>query len=38
MEIHNEIKLDLFVPKDYQLALCDAFENKGFRKILAVWP
>jgi len=37
-EVKNEIKLDKFIPKPYQLPLCDALENKGFRKLLAVWP
>lgn len=32
------IKLDTFQPKHYQLALCDALENKGYKKIIAIWP
>lgn len=33
-----EIRLDTFKPRGYQLPLCLAFENKGFKKILAIWP
>ena len=32
------VKLDKFKPRDYQLALFDARENKGFKRIMAIWP
>jgi hypothetical protein len=38
MSIMNEIHLNRFKPRDYQLAACDAFENIGYRKMLLVWP
>lgn len=33
-----QIKLNRFKPRDYQLRLCDALENKGYKKLLIVWP
>jgi hypothetical protein len=36
--VETRIKLDRFKPRDYQKALCDAFENKGYKKIIAIWP
>ena len=33
-----EIKLDKFIPRDYQLGLCDAIENKGYKKAICVFP
>ncbi len=38
MNVSTEIKLDKFKPRHFQLPLCDALENKGFKKILAIWP
>lgn len=38
MNIQTEIRLDKFKPRDFQLPLCDAVENKGFKKLLAIWP
>jgi len=32
------VKLDKFKPRPYQMALCDAVVNKGYKKVLAVWP
>lgn len=34
----TKVKLDKFKPRDYQRAVCDAFENKKFNKLLLVWP
>lgn len=34
----TKIKLDKFKPRDYQKPICNAFENKGYKKILAIWP
>lgn len=34
----NEIVLDKFIPRDFQLPFCDALENKGYKKLLAVLP
>jgi phage terminase large subunit len=36
--IQTEIHLDKFKPRNFQLPLCDALENKGFKKLLAIWP
>lgn len=38
MNVETRIKLDRFVPRTYQTAIYDALENKGFKKILAIWP
>lgn len=38
VDIETRIKLDKFLLRPYQTALWDALENKGYRKILAVWP
>lgn len=32
------VTLDKFIPRPYQLPICDALENKGYRKILYVLP
>lgn len=34
----QKIDLNMFTPRDFQVGICDAVENKGFRKIIAVWP
>lgn len=34
----KEIKLDRFQPREYQLPLFDAIENKGYRRALLIWP
>jgi len=38
MNIETQIKLDKFQPRPYQMALCDALENKGYKKIFVIWP
>jgi len=38
MKIETQIHLNRFKPRSYQLPLCDALENKGYRKIIAVLP
>ncbi len=38
MNVQEEIHLNLFKPRDFQLKACDAFENKGFKKMVMVWP
>jgi len=37
-KIETEIHLDQFKPRDYQKPVCDAFLNKGFKKLLLCWP
>ena len=37
MKLEDAIHLDTFKPREYQLAACDAFENKGYRKMCLVW-
>jgi hypothetical protein len=32
------IKLDEFKPRDYQKPLFDAFINKGYKKLMCIWP
>ena len=34
----NEIKLDLFKPRVYQVPALDAIENRGIRRIIAILP
>lgn len=38
MNVETRIKLDRFKPRHYQLPICDAFENKGFKKLIIVMP
>lgn len=38
MNIETQIRLDKFKPRLFQLPLCDALENKGYKKLLAIWP
>ena len=33
-----EVHLDKFKPRDYQIPVCDAFVNKGCKKIMLIWP
>lgn len=33
-----QIKLDEFKPRDYQKPLFDAFINKGYKKLMCIWP
>ncbi len=34
----NIIKLNKFNPRPYQMPLIDALENKGYKRIISVWP
>jgi hypothetical protein len=36
MNVENQITLDQFKPRFYQQIILDAWENKGYRKILYV--
>jgi phage terminase large subunit len=38
MNVETKIKLDRFMPRQYQLPICDALENKEYRKILCCLP
>ncbi len=38
MRIETKIHLNKFKPRSYQLAACDAFENKGYKKMLLIFP
>ena len=38
MKIETRIKLDRFQPRPYQIPICDALENKGYDRIIAVLP
>ena len=38
MKIETQIKLNRFRPRDYQKPICDALENKNYRKIIAIMP
>lgn len=37
-DLELEIKLDQFKPREYQLPVCDAFLNKGCKKLMIIWP
>jgi len=36
--VETQIKLDRFKPRSYQLPLFDAVENKGYKRVLLIWP
>jgi phage terminase large subunit len=36
--VETTIRLNRFVPRDYQLPILDAIENKGYKKVLAILP
>ncbi len=38
LSIETKIELNKFHPREYQLAICDALENKGYRRILYIAP
>lgn len=38
MNLQTQIKLDKFKPRWYQQTIFDAFENKGYKNIIVVWP
>lgn len=37
-KIETQIKLDKFVPRHYQLPMCKAFEEQGYKKMIIVMP
>lgn len=38
MNIETKIYLNKWQPRDYQIPICDALENKGYKRIIAIWP
>lgn len=38
MNVETRIKLDRFKPRDYQIPILDAIENKKYKRVLAIWP
>lgn len=38
MNIETKIKLNRFKPREYQLPILDAIENKGYKRVLAILP
>lgn len=38
IDLDSYIYLDRFKPKEYQLPLFDAIENKGYKRVLLIWP
>ena len=36
--MENKIKLDRYIPRLYQLPLCDAIENKGYKRVIGILP
>lgn len=37
-DIEKRIHLDRFIPRLYQRPIFDAIENKGYKRVLAIWP
>jgi len=38
LRIETRIKLNKYIPRDYQLPIIDAIENKGYKRVLAILP
>lgn len=38
MNSDSSASFNRFIPRDYQLRLCDAFESQSFKKYLVIWP
>ena len=38
MKVAEQIHLNRFKPRPYQLPFFDAVENKGYRRVLLIWP
>lgn len=38
MNVEAQIHLNKFKPREYQLPILDALENKGYKRVIAVWP
>lgn len=38
MNLETRIKLNKFKPREYQLPLFDAIENKKYKRVLLIWP
>ena len=36
--VETIVKLNKFKPRPYQIPVMDALENKGYKKVLAIWP
>ena len=36
--VETKIKLNKFIPRIYQLPVMDALENKGYKRIIIIWP
>lgn len=38
LNVSTVIKLNKFSPREYQLPILDAIENKGYKRVLAILP
>ena len=38
MNVETQIQLNKFKPRPYQLPILDALENKGYKRVIAIWP
>lgn len=38
MNVETVIRLNKFIPRKYQLPVIDALENKGYKRIIVIWP
>ena len=38
MNVETQIHLNKFKPRPYQLPVLDALENKGYKRVIVIWP
>jgi len=38
MNVETRVKLDKFTPRDYQVPICDAILNKGYKRVFCIMP
>lgn len=38
MKVEEKIHLNKFIPRDYQIPIFDAIENKGYKRVIAILP
>jgi len=37
-DVETKVYLNRFIPRDYQLPICDAIENKNYKRVIAILP
>ena len=38
IKVETQIKLNKFTPRSFQIPVMDAIENKGYKRVIAIWP